>query len=381
MKIILDGSDVITGTRAIRRYTFNMIKEFVSGDYDDEFTVFLNCFWKDTSSIDNIIKTSKRFSKLHCWIPRSFSLPYWKYIRSPSANMFRVKSDIFHALGDDCPPVRVKAYISTLHGIAYISRPDLIENDYVEMKTKWLKRVIKWSDYFISVSNATKQEFLATYPFIDEHRVETIPLGVGQEFVAYDKYRVKSSLDQRFNLQKPYLLYVGGLQRHKNILGVINAFELLAASFPDLHLLLVGEEKNEAFLNEAIKQSGFNSRIDVLGYISPEQDDLPLLYNGAECFVFPTFTEGWTSPPLESMACGTPVVTSNVSSLPETVGDAALKVNPDNPDEIAEAIQAVLTNSTLRQSLIQKGLQRATQFTWKKCAEKTYRFYQQICQV
>jgi glycosyltransferase involved in cell wall biosynthesis len=113
-------------------------------------------------------------------------------------------------------------------------------------------------------------------------------------------------------------------------------------------------------------------------YISQGSDDLPILYNGAECFAFPSFSEGWTSPPLEAMACGTAVVTSNVSSLPETVNDAALLVDPNSHEEICQAMDKVLSDSELNKELQRKGLKHAANFTWKRCADKTYAFYREV---
>jgi glycosyltransferase involved in cell wall biosynthesis len=115
-----------------------------------------------------------------------------------------------------------------------------------------------------------------------------------------------------------------------------------------------------------------------MDYINQGIDDLPILYNGAECFVFPSFSEGWTSPPLEAMACGTPVVTSNISSLPETVNDAALLVDPNSYEDISQAIDKVLCDNGLNKELQRKGLQHAAKFTWKRCADKTYEFYKEV---
>jgi len=112
--------------------------------------------------------------------------------------------------------------------------------------------------------------------------------------------------------------------------------------------------------------------------VRQECDDLPLLYNGASLFVFPTFYEAWTSPPLEAMACGTPVVTSNISSLPETVGDAALMFDPRNSEEIADVIGRILDDTSLQQNLVERGLKRSAIFTWKRMAEKTLEVYKEI---
>jgi glycosyltransferase involved in cell wall biosynthesis len=379
MRIILEGSDVITGTSATRRYSHSIIREFASGRYDDDFTVFLNCFRKNTSPIDRIIQSSPKFSKIHCPVPRRLSLPWWRTAGFPPVNLFQKKADIFHALGNDSPPAGTDHYIITLHGIAYISRPDLMDDAYVSMKRQWLDGMGKRAGFFLSVSETTTREFLDAYPFMRRESVKTVPLGISSGFRRLDKTYVRKSLASRFNITKPYLLYAGGLQQHKNIRGIISAFHAVAQDHNDLELVLAGADRRQNVdIDEVTGELKLGPRVRVIGCLSLDDDGLPVLYNGAECLVFPSFTEGWSSPPLESMACGTPVVTSNISSLPETVGDAALCVDPNRPDEIGHAIHTVLTDSSLRNDLVEKGLKRAARFTWRRCAEETYRFYRTI---
>ncbi len=379
MKIILDGSDAIVGTRAIKRYTINLINEFVLDCKQDQFKIFLNYFRGNSKTIDCKIKDNKNFSKIHFPVPRRLSLPLWEVMRFPYIDIFTGKADIFHALGDDCPPVKHGAYVMTLHGIVYMIRPDLIDPVYVKKKQRWLKNMAERTDYFVSVSENTKNEFLTCFSFIDPKSVKVIPLGIGSEFRIIERDTVKEVLYQKFNISRPYILYVGGIESHKNVEGIIRGFSTLSDKYQDLDLILVGPEGvTSSSIHDVIEILKLNRKIKILKYISQETDDLPVLYNGAECFVFPSFSEGWTSPPLEAMACGTPVVTSNVSSLPETVGNAALLVNPKDYEEIGSAMERLLSNSELKKIMIQRGLQHASKFTWKRCAEETYSFYKHI---
>lgn len=379
MKIILDGSDAIVGTRAIRRYTINLINELTSNYQQSEFKIFLNYFRGNSGVIDCKIKHKKNVSKIRYPLPRHISLPLWDRLKFPSVDIFAGKADIFHALGDDCPPVRRAAYIVTLHGIVYMTQPDLIDPTYVKNKQKWLRKMATRADFFVSVSESTKKEFLGFFSFIDPERVRVIPLGIGSEFRVIEKEQVKKILYQRFNIIRPYILYVGGIEPRKNIEGIIRGFSFLSNQYPELDLVLVGCEKEQpsGILN-LIARLKLDKRIKIMEYISQESDDLPIIYNGAECFVFPSFSEGWTSPPLEAMACGIPVVTSNVSSLPETVDNAALLVNPKDYEEIGVAVDKLVSDIDLRNKMIQKGLQHVSQFTWKRCAEETYDFYRYI---
>jgi len=379
MKIILDGSDAVVGTRAIRRYTINLINEFSLADRQDQFKVFLNYFRGNSAAIDCKIKHKKNFSKIWYPLPRHFSLPLWDRLKFPAIDLLTGRADIFHALGDDCPPVKQAKYILTLHGISYMIRPDLINQTYVRKKQMWLRTMARRADYFISVSENTRLEFLELFSFIDPKRIAVIPLGIGSEFRIIEKEQVRESLCRRFRVVRPYILYVGGIELRKNIEGIIRGFSLLSNQYPDLDLILVGYE-NEPPLDilKLIASLKLGNRIRIIKYIAQESNDLPILYNGAECFIFPSFTEGWASPPLEAMACGTAVVTSNVSSLPETVENAALLVNPKNYEEIGSALSRLLSDNELRETMKQRGLKHAAKFTWKRCAEKTYAFYEYI---
>jgi glycosyltransferase involved in cell wall biosynthesis len=298
-------------------------------------------------------------SQIRYPLPRHFSLPLWEVFNFPSINIFTGNADIFHALGDDCPPIKRAVYIMTLHGMVYMSCPNLVDPVYVSKKKAWLRRMTKRANFFISVSEHTKKEFLKFFSYIKAEQVRVIPLGVGSEFRIIPKDEIQKELDRRFKITRPYILYVGGLEPHKNIAGTIRGFSMLAQDYPDLLLLLVGcQNQPPPDINNLISSLNLRKRIRIINYISQGSDDLPILYNGAECFVFPSFSEGWTSPPLEAMACGTPVVTSNVSSLPETVGDAALQVDPNSHEEISQALDSVLSDSELNQGLQQFKMNR-----------------------
>ena len=176
------------------------------------------------------------------------------------------------------------------------------------------------------------------------------------------------------------MLFIGGIEPRKNVKNVIKGFHEISDKYSELSLVLVGGAKNDylSSLEKMISTLGLDKKIKFIGYVEQGTDDLTLLYNGAECFVYASFSEGWTSPPLEAMACGIPVVASNSSSLPETVGNAALLVNPKSYNEIGAALEKLIIDSDLRKNLIINGLHHVSRFTWKRCAEETYSFYKNI---
>jgi len=376
MKIILDGSDAVVGVSAIRRYTINLIRELISGYPGDHFAVLLTYFRGNSQVMDELVGSGKNVSRIRYALPRRLSLPLWELLGIPRVDWFTGPADVFHALGDDGPPVKSAVYILTLHGLIYMTRPDLIDPVYARKKRSWLQRMSGRADYFIAVSEHTKIEFLSCFPEIDPRRVRVIPLGIGSEFRVLERHMVHEKLEAAFQINRPYILYVGGLGTHKNIQGILQGFSSVAHRYPDLDLVLAGVPgRGYAEIQALTSEGRLRDRVKVIGYVGQETDRLPLLYNGAVCFVFPSFSEGWTSPPLEAMACGTPVLTSNISSIPETVGDAALTVDPSCPEAIGDAMDRLLTDSALRADLQRKGLQHSGRFTWKRCVESTYALY------
>jgi glycosyltransferase involved in cell wall biosynthesis len=188
---------------------------------------------------------------------------------------------------------------------------------------------------------------------------------------------VRDRLRRRFGLNEPYILYVGALTLRKNIARALEAFAELNSSHPGLCFVLAGPSTwKKTPIASLLERLGITERVLLTGPLT--DDDLPALYNGADLFVFPSLYEGFGLPPLEAMACGTPVVTSNASSLPEVVGDAAITVDPYDVDALSGAMRRVLTDPCLRDEMRQKGLARASGFTWERTARETVSVYRQV---
>lgn len=223
-----------------------------------------------------------------------------------------------------------------------------------------LKRAAK----VIADSEATKKD-LIKFLGIPPDKIKVIPLGVGE------KFRVIENQSRKFNLpqDRKIILHVGGSAYNKNIEGIISAMS-------NIFFIKIGADFTEP-QKTLIRKLGLEDSIKFLGQVSKE--DLVALYNIADVFVFPSFYEGFGLPILEAMACGTPVVTSNVSSMPEVAGDAATLINPHDVDSIASGINRVLRYDAVQyQRVVEKGLERAKKFTWKKTAEETLRVYEEV---
>jgi glycosyltransferase involved in cell wall biosynthesis len=185
---------------------------------------------------------------------------------------------------------------------------------------------------------------------------------------------------QRYQLDHPFVLYVGNIKPHKNIERLIDAFGRARTQYDgDLKLIIIGDEISKyPALRQSVHKHKLDKHVRFLGF--QPMETLAAFYRLARVFVFPSLYEGFGLPPLEAMACGTPVVTSNVSSLPEVAGGAALLVDPHDEDAIASAILRAATDEALRAELIEKGIQRARTFSWKESVRKIHEIYMQVAQ-
>jgi glycosyltransferase involved in cell wall biosynthesis len=266
-------------------------------------------------------------------------------------------------------------YIITIHDLTPFITPKESKFGRPLIYKLFFPRTLKTADKIIADSNSTKQD-LIRYFNIPEEKIKVILLAADEKFKPLNKEEI-DEFKQEYNLNFPFILYVGTLEARKNILTLIRAWYKLKKKGINHKLVITGKKGwkyKELF--GTIDNLNLQNDIIFTGYV-PEED-LPALYNAAELFVYPSIYEGFGLPPLESMACGTPVITSNTSSLPEVVGDAGIMVDPYDVDGLADAMYEVLSIDGLREDMIKKGLERAKMFSWKKCAMETLKVYEGV---
>jgi glycosyltransferase involved in cell wall biosynthesis len=239
-----------------------------------------------------------------------------------------------------------------------------------------------WSDriYFCKVSpkfviradaifanSINTQKDILNFLKIDDQSIQVLYPGVPAGFDPRDASEV-DVIREKYSLYKPFILYVGSFHPRKNVMAVINAFDQIADDYP--HDLVIGglPKRQDQLILDRINEVAFGSRIRQIGFVP--QDELPLFYSGAEIFVFPSYYEGFGLPVLEAMACGCPTITSNLSSLPEVAGDAAMLVQPDDLDALCAAMKQILDNHAFSDNLQQRSLERAKEFSWIKAANQ-----------
>ncbi len=279
-------------------------------------------------------------------------------------------------------PLRFNGRLLTIiHDLNHLTHPDFLPNRLAFLYAKFfMKKAVRKSCRIVTVSNHSKQ-MLIKYLNVSESKITVIHNGVDPFFSPADNSLEIDNIKKMFSIYGEYLLFVGNIKPHKNITNIIKSFSLLKKKYNhQINLLLTGEKEK---LITAVKNIPLESEdedirnsIKFTGYIS--NDLLLSLYRGAKLFLFPSFCEGFGLPILEAMACGIPVITSNVSSMPEVAGDGAVLVDPYSPEDIAHAMNNVLEDEMLRSKLIERGLERAKSFQWDKAKTKYLKLIDEI---
>ncbi|MFO8084303.1 MAG: glycosyltransferase family 1 protein [Desulfobacterales bacterium] len=274
--------------------------------------------------------------------------------------------DLYHEAGyfpfKTVPHVKT---VFTLHDLSLKVLPDFHPKDRVLFFKKYFQKAISHTDAIITPSKFTRKELKRNYPDMD-FPVFPIHLGFDKRLFFKQSARAINALKKKMDLPSDYVLFVGTSDPRKNIRTIMRAIALLPAS---LKLVVTGWRGWGTFMGKEYDSDDLTDRIIYTDYVADQ--DLAALYSGARVFLYPTYYEGFGLPVLEAMACGCPVVCSNLASLPEVTGDAAITCSPDDPNCLAASIYKVFTSDRLYSDMQHKGLQRARTFSWEKTAQKT----------
>ncbi|MFA6215245.1 MAG: glycosyltransferase family 1 protein, partial [Patescibacteria group bacterium] len=286
--------------------------------------------------------------------------------------------DLVHFPHFNVPLLYPKKFIATIHDITpyFFPGPNVKKSIIKKLGYNLVfGQGIKRAKKIITVSNHTKDNLLKFFK-VKPEKIEVIYLGIGPEYKEINDQNKILAAKKAYNITKPFILYTGVWRDHKNLPNLIKAFDLVKSRYRLDYQLVLGGRPDPRYpeISLAIVNSPFKTDIIQPGFI--QDFDLPLLYNAAEIFVLPSFCEGFGLVALESLACGTPVVASNSTSLPEILQDSAIYFNPNNPAEMAEIINRVLTDQELYINLKNRGLNQIKRFNWPACAEKTLKIYQ-----
>ncbi len=296
----------------------------------------------------------------------------------------RLSPDLVHIPLNRVPWFIMRPYVVTIHDMANLLFSEQRSGFRMQMRRWRFRRGLERARCVIAVSEATKRD-VERYMGVRPTRIRKVYNAPDPGFVVHQSAKAADEqlrIMERYQINYPFLLYAGNIRPHKNVPRLVEAFavvrEQLAAHavYHDLRLVIIGDTISQY---PAVRQAVIKSRVEhvvrFLGFVP--FDTLRCFYKFAAAFVFPSRYEGFGLPPLEAMACGTPVVTSNVSSLPEVVGDAAVLVNPENVFDIARGIRDVLTEERLRNDLIARGREQAARFSWERTAREVLEIYRE----
>jgi len=311
-----------------------------------------------------VIETSRPYSLAEQW-------------RVPWA-VARAHADLLHEPHYVLPPLTRCRTVVTIHDCIHLRFPEYLPNRAAYVYAHAMIRLAaRKADRVLTVSDASKLDILH-YTGVAPEKVVVVHNGLDARFAIVPDAEAVDRVRQRFQLDHPFVLYVGNIKPHKNLERLIAAFASMRADGPDgLKLVVIGDETSRhPGLRQAVHRHRLDKHVRFLGF--QPAATLVTFYRLARAFVFPSLYEGFGLPPLEAMANETPVVTSNVSSLPEVAGGAALLVDPYDVASIADGIRRAVTDEPLRQDLIARGRIRAKEFSWARAATDTLAVYRQV---
>ena len=301
----------------------------------------------------------------------------WTHLRL-SWEMAHRPPDLLFVPAHVLPIVHPHRSVVTVHDLGYLYYPEAhrpLDRLYLDLSTRYNARA---ATHLIADSSATKRDLIERYG-IEPGKITVVYPGYDNTVFqpARDEEAIEA-VKARYGIAGDYALFVGTLQPRKNLIRLIEAFSNLQYPISNIQLVIAGKKGWlywEIF--RRVKELGLEGSALFPGYIAA--DDLPALLSGASLFVFPSLYEGFGLPVLEAMACGTPVVCSNISSLPEVAGDAALLVDPLDVEELAAAMERVLGDESLRAELIERGFEQVSKFSWERCARQTLDVLERVC--
>ncbi|MFA5961885.1 MAG: glycosyltransferase family 1 protein [Parcubacteria group bacterium] len=382
--ICIDVRCLSEGRRTgVEEYTLGLLLNLFELDKNNEYILFFSAWKAPGFDFDLFLKyPNVQLKKVH--LPNKLlNFLFW-YLDWPKIDKLVGGADVvffpnifFGAVSEN---VRM---IVTMHDLSFERYPE-----YFSWKRRlWHvfinpQKICRRADKIITVSDSSATDIASLYK-INQKKICAILSAIEKDFYVLDRNNTKLiEVKEKYHLPFKFILYLGTIEPRKNILGIIKAFNRLQASavtekdqdILKYKLVLAG---SPGWLGEEIfaeiERSEFREKIILPGFIADE--DKAYVYNLSALFIYTSFFEGFGFPPLEAMRCGVPVIAANNSSLPEICADSAILIDPHKPEEILEAIKQILKNKDLREKLINRGIKKAQEFTWKKTAEKTLELF------
>jgi glycosyltransferase involved in cell wall biosynthesis len=377
VRIAIDYSAAVNQHAGIGRLVRNQVMALAEVDGANEYMLLYPRL--DASSVRQFPK-AKNFERREVGVRERWLTVLWHRARLPlPADWLSGRVDLFHSPDFVLPPLRHARGVLTVHDLAFLMHPECADARLRAYLDSVVPRSVRRADFVIADSENTRNDLVVLLGVRPE-RVEVVPGGVERRFRPVTDPALLAQARQRLGVgPAPFVLAVGVLEPRKNLIRLMDAFALLKQRgvVDDLKLVLAG---GRGWLVDGIfaHHAASPVRRDILfpGFVPDGL--LPAVYSAARVLAFPSLYEGFGLPILEAMACGTPVVSSNASCLPEVAEGAALLVDPDDTDGLAAALDQALTDETLRAELIRRGCERASHYSWETAADRLLRVYTRV---
>lgn len=315
------------------------------------------------------------------WHPNPITPRWWARIWHRAQVPIRVEAlighvDLFHATDFVLPPLRTRSLL-TVHDLSFVRVPDAASPALKQFLDTVVPRSVRRADHILADSIATKQDLIELYGTHDE-KITVLYSGVDSRFASVTDAAALVAVRKKYRLPtSPYIFSVGTVQPRKNYERLVRALAVLRSQGVDVDLVIAGGRGwLEDGIYRAVGETKMDDHVHFAGFV--DDGDLPALYSAAVVTAVPSLYEGFGIPVLESMACGTPVLTANVSSLPEVAGDAALTITPTDLDAMVDALRRLIADNTLRTTLIQRGFERSKLFSWQSAADQLRGVYRSL---
>ena len=369
-KISLEIQWAVGPKTGVGWYIFNIVKGLIQNNKNDYIAEFIN--FMNRHNVEEQVNYDIE-------IKQNKFIPYKVYnILTQKLNishnfLLGTKSDIYHFFNFTIPKNIKGKVIITIYDTVFFSAPETMGDMKAISEYKY---AAERSDLIITISKSAKSDIIKHFN-IDEKKIRIVSPGIDLQKYSYNYTDMElESIRKKYNLPQKYILYLGTIEPRKNIERIVKAFKKYKKEVSDdLKLVIVGK-KGWKYDNIMKLIESMETDIIITGYID-EDDKIPI-YKLAQIFVFPSLYEGFGMPVLEAMASGTPVITSNTSSLPEVAGDAGILVDALNENEIFEAYRKILSDKKLQMEMIQKGLEQAKKFEWKRSVEILEKVYEKM---
>lgn len=357
----------------VGHYTYHLIDKLLDIDKDNKYVLFFDRRVGDAS----FFKHKNSEIKFFPFIEYKSFLPVAYSHFLAAAFVSREKLDVFHAPACTIPLTYTKNSVVTIHDMAIYYRPDWFPKQIFATRVV-VPQSIKKARKIIAVSDYTKQDVIK-FMKVPEEKVVVVYNGVDSKVRIKKRVNDKKILTEKFGIKRKFIIFIGTIQPRKNVMGLVRAFNKLRGTevFDNYQLVIAGKKGwNYKDIFKSIRELGLTKKVIFTGYVTLE--DKKLLLAKASLFVFPSFYEGFGLSILEAQQAGTPVVTSNMTSMLEVAGDGAVLVDPYDIGLISKAIKKILSELEFKSELIRKGYENVKKFSWEKCARETLGIYQDV---